>query len=391
MNVTALAELMTSTLSQYISDRGGPMHVTNEVLRHSYAYADILKMNPLKVEGGVDIKFDAILTASGLFKFTAPMEVRQPKLSDHTRRGTVPWSFSEFGVTVSDVEEALNEGKYKIFDVLENRTEAAWTDAGNSMETTWWDEVGNYDHVGEDNAPFWGMKAWVTRDGLAVDGSATLAGISTTTHPRWLSRFAGPLGNNLNPSFTHDAGALTSAVQLRKYMKRAWRYCRFKSPNGTQYAQDDTRASALKDHKIYVDEIGYDALERTQDAIGHGNDRVAPAELDKPDPTFKGIPATFIEDLGLGSGGVPTYAAHASSGSTTITAATYPNTGECFMTNMSNFKPFMKSGWNPKKMPTEFIALQQCFWTLFKYMMGTVCNSRQRQCCLWGFAPFPSA
>lgn len=387
MSLDQLPGLIDASLDRYLT-KDKKVGMTNELCRLSYTFSDLMAKNPLTYDGGPTLKFDALVKGGTAGGFVAPMTVRDPKLTQHTVRGEIDWSFYEKHITVEETEQALNGGDTKIFDVYQTRMEAMTTEGANELEATWLDSIGNIDHVGDEAPVFPGLKQFITRDGLAIDGSATKFGISTTTYPRWLNRYMGPLGGNLNANFDHDTNqTITSGNDLVTAIEKMFRFTGFKAPKGAQMAKDDSARDLRKTQKIYCDEIGYSSLQKLQKGLGHGDDQIRPAELMRDAPTIFQIAVEFIEDLGLGSGGIPTEAAHASRGSTTLTAADYANTGEIYFLNTAYWWICFLEGWNPKRKPTAFLELQQCLWTLFRWILTPFCKSLSRQGVIWGFSP----
>jgi hypothetical protein len=370
------------------------MKLTNELVRNTYEFGEMAASNKIMIDGGKDLTFHALIEANTMGRNVEPWEVRSPKQTNHLQSGSIDWSIFEADWAIEEIEQAINSGESKILSLVEANQEAMITSSQNLLEEQWWDENGGFDNYTDAKRPLMGVKAWVTRDGRGQGGSTTVFGINTTNFPRWVSRYVGPNGNNLYKDCADGTAAgdkLTSGAQLRGFMQRSMRYARFASPNGSKFSNNETaKTELLKKQKIYADEIGYTVLERTGDALGHGSDHLKAAELDRPEPVFKGVPITFIEDLGLGSGGIPTAGAHGDIGGGTLTAAAYPNTGEVFMMNLNFFKIGGLENNLPLRKKLVFLDLQQILWQLYRWIMQTICISRQRQVGLWGFSPITS-
>jgi hypothetical protein len=384
-------DFIEGTLALYFAQKFGKdgLGMTNEIIRQTYHFADLMRHKRKLVQGGQKVVIHTLLRKGVVKGFVAPYDVREVRETQHTVAGEVDWSVYEWLWNIEDIEALLNgaDRMTKIFGLAEVRQEAGMTEAANDFEEFWWNAVGNADKLGQPRAPFPGQKYWITRDGYHVDGSPSVAGINVDTDPRWLNRYVGPHGHNLTPDFSHNsAETLANGNLLRRFMKKANRYIRFMSPNQAKMALDDKKL-ALMEQKIYADEIAYDVLEQTQDALAHGRDNLASKELDKPDPTFRGVSIDFVEDLGVGAGGLPPYVRSVAtpSGRGTFAAGDYPNTGEVFMNNCRNLMVIGHEKAFPQRKPVEFDFKQQVAVQLIRHLMTTACNSRQRQCVLWGF------
>lgn len=387
MRLEDMHDFAQATLDEYMSAPGRAMQLTNELLQNNYEFADLMAANPIKLQGGERIHWDVLIRRSDAAGFVAPWSVREVRQPQHLEQGTIDWSFFETHWAIEETEQMLNAGPAKLLDLMEVRQEGAITEAHNTLEDIFWDALGNFFNLGQENNPFPGIKSWITRDGVAVDGSASVFGVSTTTYPKWLSRYCGPLGSNLNRDLAHDANdGITSANQLLRKMKKALRYCRFASPNGLKFAQDDKKANLIRSQKIWCDEIAMDAYQAIQEAVGHGNEAVGPKELDKGDPVFRGIPLTFVEQLGLDAAGLPTQAAH-NSGRGNLVAGQYGHTGEMFMVPLKNFRVILHDEMSPLRPKLALLETQRVFWQLLRWALTLVCNSRQRCVYLWGFSP----
>lgn len=378
-------EFAQSVLDKYFSKPGAELKLTNELLKNRYEFGELMGQ-AIKVDQGKQIHFDTLIRTGGNVGYVAPGTKREARAAQHVLRGTVPWSFFEGSFQVEETEVMLNEGgQQQLFSLMDTRLEGMLTEAHNHLEDDWFHEVGGMDSWASDERPIAGLKAWVTRHGYHVDGSAEVFGLNVLTDPRWLNRYVGPLGSNLNTDLSHVSGdTITSANALRKMMKKAMRYCKFASVAGLKFAQDDTKKQQLRSQKIWVDEIGYEALEAIQDALGHGRDRISPEEINCPDPTFGGIPIVWIPQLGLGSAGIPTYA-KVNTVRGDLSSGGYTYTGELFICNLLNLRMWGHKSAMPLRKKLEFLPETQVLWQLFRWFMNSVCNSRQRQCCIWGF------
>lgn len=387
MDLSTDRDFLNSVLDQWLTGPGRAMKLTNDLVRNSYQFAEMLQGDKLELQGGPAVDFNCILDEDDNSTFVDPYDTRQVKKTQHTRKGKVDWSFFETSVTWSDEEKGLQEGEFKIFDRIETETDAQIAQAYNRLEATAFEATGNFASITGPAKKFPGYKYWVTRTGKAVDAGNTVAGIDTSLSPRYKSRYAGPKGNNLTKDRSDDTSrTLTSANQLLVFMRRAWRYANFRKPPGTKMAVDDSPiAKDIKAQKIYADEIAYDAMEELLSARNRADD-MANKETDIDAPVWRGIPLDFVEDLGLDSNGVP--AAAAGGG---INSGDYPNTGELMMLKLRYFKPIVHANASPRKMPVEFLPLQQCWYLLFKWWLSMVCTSRMRQVLLWGFSPLVRA
>lgn len=389
-DIQANVELLNATLSAYLSRvKGGPVPVTNLLLRNTYFFGQLLKRRKLELDGGSDIKFDAIGIAPGTGGFVAPMQVRRPRQTRSTIRGKIDWSFYENHTTVSYEEAELNNGdQEKLFDIQENRMEAMFTESANDLDDAFTDELGGHDRLGDEDRPFAGLKFWITRDGLGVDGGHSVAQISGQTYPAWQNAYCGPLGGNLNDTHTLDTSqAITSGAQLINRLDLMREFIRFETPAGIdlRFASDE-REKNMKDMMVILaDTIGYMTLRESLRYVNRA-DVMTNAETTVPDPVYYGVKVKRMGTLGLDSGGIPSYAAHGD-----IAAAAYPNTGEVFMLNMDTWRPIGHSGNVMKKMPTVFKEDQQCYWTLWKWWLSVLCNLRNRNGVIWGFAALPPA
>ena len=381
-----LPGLIDASLDKFLTKEKG-VGITNEMCKHSYTFSELMGSNPLAFDGGPTLKFDALVKGGTEGGFVAPMTQRNPKLTKHTVRGEIKWSFYERGVTVEETEQQLNGGPTAIFKVYETRMEAMKTESANELEEKWLDPVGNIDRIHDAAPVFAGLKQHITRDGLAIDGNASVFGISTTTYPSWLNLYIGPLGGNCNKTHTHDVTqAITSANQLVDAIETMWKWAKFKAPKGLEMAKDDTAVDPRKAFKIIIDDIADVALKKLLRGLGYGDDQIRPNEVLRDTPTIHGITPMFSEDLGLDSNGIPSLAAHASRGGTTLTAGDYPNTGEIYFLNTMYWWICSQEGWTPNRKKTEWIALQQCLWTLWRWILTPFCKSRQRQGVIWGFS-----
>ncbi|MGH6891294.1 MAG: hypothetical protein ACREEP_03440, partial [Dongiaceae bacterium] len=369
--------------------------LTNNIVRNTYHFGDLMKSHALKVQGGRNCIFSTLLRKNAVHGFVAPYDVREVRETQGYVEGNNPWSFHEGSWSIEDLEDHLNDGdQSKIFDLAEAKEEQSITESAEELEETWWDPVGAADRLGSTRPPFPGVKYHVTRNGYHVDGTPTVSGINAKSDVRFSNRYIGPLGSNLNKGFTHDTtDTLTSGNQIREKMRKAIRYCRFMSPNGANLADDDKKL-AVNMQKIYADEIAYDAIQKTGDALGHGNESIAPKELERPAPIFMGVPVDWVEDLGVGTGGLPSYVRSSGSAETdrgVFSAGQYPSTGEVFMLNLRNLRVIGKEGVFPLIKPPVYIPQQQAMFRLIRHCLSTVCTMRQRQVAMWGFSPLIAA
>lgn len=370
--------------------------LVNAIARRTYYFAEMMRSRDQHrlVQGGRRCEFHTLLRQGGVHGFVGPYTVRQVKQPQHLVMGFNDWSFYEWNAHIEDIEAHLNRGDIeKLMDLLEVRIEAVTTEAANELEESWLDPVGNADRLTSETPPFPGAKYHVTRDGHHVNGESVVSGINVANDPRWLNKYCGPLGSNLTAGGEHDpSDTITSAAQILRKVRKMNRYVKFASPNGTKYAPDDKKLMVAK-QKIICDEMTYEAWEEIQDALGHGEDNLKPAELQKPDPHWRGIPLEWSESLGLGSAGLPAYvhSSVADPGRGAFSAGEYPNTGELYMLNFSHLQLIGLEGVFPERKPLEFLFDQQLMVQLFRLGCTTVCTDRQRQGVIWGYGPIVSS
>jgi len=392
------ADFVELTLAAFLAKKYGPdgFGFTNEIVRNTYEFGDLIRGGDAKIElqGGESVEFHTLLRKGIVRGFVGPFDVREVRQSQHAVKGSNDWSVYEWNWNIEDIESHLQKGGLEtILKLAQLRQEAGHSECAEELEETWWQAAGNAHLLAGERPPFPGVKYHVTRDGYHVDGSSTVSGISVATDTRWLNRYCGPYGSNLNKAFTHDTtDSITSASQLLRKIKKAMRFVKFASPNGAMYATDDKKAMLAK-QKIYVDDIAYDAIEQIQEALAHGNDNLKSSETALAEPTFRGVPFIRIEDLGVGSGGLPSqvHTAVPDPGRGAFVATNHPNTGECYLVNLNHFKVVGLEGVFPLRKPSHFDFKQQVLIQLYRWMMTTVCRSRQRQCVIWGFGPLQAA
>jgi hypothetical protein len=383
-------------LTNWLNAQGGPMQLTNDIVGQTDEFGELIRSDAIKLDGGRSLTFKTMLRKSGNVGFVYPYKQRTVSPSQHLVEGTVPWTFYEGRMVIEETEELLNEGRGKLFDLTEVALEGMKTEAASDMEDYWFDPAGNADEQDLEDRPFYGLLAWLTLMGMAAKSSTTsVAGIDVAADARWSSRFACPLGHNLTDDLSMVTGeTLTSANDLRKYIKKAARYAAFASPAGLKWAQNDTggdrgRFNAMRKQKIYANELAYEALEAMQLALAHGVEQVSPREIDLEGPKVGGIPVVWAPKLGFGTTGLPSWLActtPASRGSLTLTAGTYANTGMVAVVNLKNFKVFGHRKAMPLIKPFMWHDDIQAAVKTVKWFLNTVCTSRMRQTLLWGFS-----
>ncbi len=384
-------DFIDSVYSAEFSALNKGLKMTNEIMRNDYEFGGMME-DKIELQGGGAVKFDTLLRKSGNTGFASAGKTRTFASSQHNVKGQTHWSVYEAGFLVDDIEELLNgeADPFQIFDLIPQKEAGMMTEAHNELEETYFHETGNAELVTGDDPPFFGLKALVTRDGRAVDGTSTVLNINTSTDKRWLNRYCGPLGSNLNPTFAHTTtDAITSANQLLAKIEKALRFCQFKGITQLKFVQDDKAKDILKKQRILADEMSYEAIKAIQKAIGNGRDQIAAEEMVAPDPVIKGLPVVWCSALGLGAT-MPTYVhsqvVDAGGGSITGGATTYANTGEVYLVNQANLRVIGHKRAFPQKKPMAFIVEKQAILQLFRWMLAVVCNSRQRQCCIWGYS-----
>ncbi len=389
-DIKGSVDFLNFTLSRWLTAEKKQL-MCNELLGHSYIANEMIRTSGIKPQGGKDVRVQTLIKSGDYAGPVAPFDVRELKAGQHSAEATADWSFLEARTSIAEEEKELNDAdRWKLFDLWEGRQEVALTDLYNLIESYFWDSIGNFNDLAVARRRFPGIKAWITRTGLAVDGTASVFGISTQTYPDWLNRYCGPLGNNLNKDHAHDTALrLTHAGQLLEVMKRAARYAAFANPGNLKYAQADgavdVQIKLARSRKIIGDEIAVDAFEKLQETRNRA-DVMTNRDTASGAPVFRGIEVEFCEFLGLDSGGIPA-TARVNTARGDLTSLTAANTGELFFLNLMNFFLIPHKEKAPHVKPVEAHPLQNAIFQITQFWLSCMANSRQRQVCLWGFGP----
>lgn len=378
-----------SQLGEYFT-KSKKLDVANGLLGHNYHFAEMLHLNPIKVDGGDTCYFDTLLAEAGAAGPQAAFATREVKAGDGMKRGNVSWSFFEWSWAMAEEEKGMGEGPFKIYDLMEARQDAATMKAANQLEGLHMAQDGNLAQLSAEKPPAPGLKYWITRLGRAADGTTMVGGLDSSAFDRrWTNYYAGPLGSNLNKTQTHSTASndkLVSANQLLQYFKRVFRLLHFKNPKGMPTKLAGKAAERMKGQKILVDEICWEAWEALLEAKNSA-DNLTNKESASGEPAFRGVPLEWAEQLGLDSSGLPASCAHADFGSGALTTGQYANTGEALFYNTDDLRIICHEDKAPERKPLEWLPAQQCIWQLWKLWYSVVCRQRRATCYLWGFSP----
>ncbi len=365
MSLSAYLDFVATTGPAFFT---GADQVVNEMVKHNYFLADVLKGTDMKdtLQGGDEIQDIILLDDAGEFQFYGPGPTFTPANKQVATLHRAYWRFSKFNYTVEDREVVLQGGdgggdrakfqKYK--DLQRLKEQAAWTGAFNGMEDamTYTAPVTG-DMEAQDGTQPYNIFSFISEDATNYhpSGWTTIENIDPATETRW---------RNQRSTYDHTS-PLDATDGLFVAFDEMIEKVRFRTPGKKdEFFERDSIAKM----KILTSLQGKMLYKR---ALRAANDRlVTPQDPNYSNPTYDGIPVTYVDNLST----APVY--------TSLAEAT--NEPRYYFVNCNYLRAFF----HKKKyfdqvapprstsQPFSVTVYFDCYWNLFcrsRYRQGVIC------------------
>lgn len=183
-----LADLVTTTLNEL-----GRLKFTDimSTYQRTVALKRLMKKAKITFDSGKEISFNLITDHSNSARYVGLYAQDVVDVTNVMTTGSIPWRHITWNWAMDGREEVMNASPAKIVDLIKSRRIAAFGSAVVKFETSFWRVPATTDDVSPYGVPYWVVKsntATTTADGFNGDtpsGYTTVAGVSTTTYPRW--------------------------------------------------------------------------------------------------------------------------------------------------------------------------------------------------------------
>lgn len=325
------------------------------ITRQSYVLEDLMDKGAVeKGTPGKAIQFEALVKAGSAQAYYPGEALDMTDIDGSMVAGEVPYKFYATKIIIDEQmmeqQEAVDSngavrqpGFIKLRDV---KREQAVTGLANLLDDHFHSVDGNIGNA----KYFYGLKYWLTGDGLAADGTASVAGISTTTTPRW----------------KNQAIYISTANKLRWSMIRMARLTRFRPvPHGMR---GESPEAEWKKQIIVCDGDTGETLEEI--LYRQRGDNVS-SDLSVGMPVFRG--RSIMTDESLGNG-------------VKIAGTTsYAGKGEMYFLNKRTFKVRVDPKHNFEVMPPREPVNQFIKVIWIRWKGNTVCINREANGVIYGW------
>lgn len=280
LTLNQIADIVTATLFE--EQDGKITDISPDLLQNYVATRRLLMPNSQTETGGKAIRFDVNVTHGEGADWVGPYTVEQVAIGDSIKQGTdeIRWVRTKFGM--DQMEEAWNNGKYAIINVIKNREQNARIKLVEKIETQ-----------------FWGETAFADRD-LKMNGILNLLPYCATTGfvGTYATGYSGVGVHNLSPdtytgwkSYGGPYAGITQDDLIIK-MRTAFTLTNFEAPLDTMLIPDQKRGQKYGLYMNLETRQGFENQLRLQnDSLG---DDVA---YEDGRGKFKSIPFTYAAAL----------------------------------------------------------------------------------------------
>ena len=385
MNMSSAAQmhLVQTTHADYLQKHGKAPWV-NALGMRKYFLGRLMARAKIDTSGSPDIRSKIALEGDNGANWLLPMEVLEAvgPTSPHEVRAGYRYLYKAWALSEQDARH--NRGPDQIINLPEYVRELMMTACAKSLEEAVFEPTGSFDHYAEgpDAKVMQGIKYWITPDGLAPDGSASVGGINASTLGLWQNQRITPVGStDIGPNGSAFSSPITSADELHGAMQRMIDILGFSSPEGIpsiKHMPKTQNNPNRSEHWIVGD---YRSIANYRASRFNREDNVRYDQF-RELPTFNGVPMEFSPLLGIGPGGlwrdnnsVDLFAGGARTGGN-FDSGTRPNTGELFFINLKYFRVFVDSEWSPGFRPPFPLPQQHGTAHWVSWWLNTICLAR---------------
>lgn len=217
-SVEQITDLINLTLPQL-----GKMKVTDNMnaLQEYVAATELVDKSRMTVESGDSIEYTYVYQHSSAATMTSIGDTLSANIVPMSVRGSVPWRFGTTNYVFDRREKGMNSGESQIFNLIKLRRAGGMASWFDLLEENFWSKPAD----STDTTNIFGIDYWIVgysgtpgfNGGNPTGFSSGRAGISSSTYTR----------------YQNWAGTYTdiSKADLITKMRKASRYCMFKSPN----------------------------------------------------------------------------------------------------------------------------------------------------------------
>lgn len=178
-----IADLVTSTLKEL--GRMKWSDISTDLQKH-IALRRLLKKYKTQFDGGTAVQFSAMTGHNESARFVGLGATDIANIKDVMTTGSVPWRHCTWNWSIIRQELSMNSGPAKIVSLIQERRVSSQIAAAEMFERRFWRVPAITDEVNPYGVPTYIVKNNTEGfNGTVPSGYTTVAGISTTTYPRW--------------------------------------------------------------------------------------------------------------------------------------------------------------------------------------------------------------
>lgn len=246
-------------------------------LQDYVALPKLLKKEKVQFDAGYGIQFNAMVDHSGAAHNTGLYEVDTVNVADVMKSANIPWRHATTNYAYERREVAMNRSPRKIIDLLKIRRADAMISLAELMEDNFWSApASSSDELAPYGVPYWIVKNNTEGfNGGTPSGFSDVAGLNTTTYPRW---------RNWTAQYT-----VVSKDDLVRKMRKAATFTKFKSP---------TEVPSYSRGNRYGYYANYDVVGRMEELLEAQNDDLGNDVASKDGMvTFRRNPVVWVPKL----------------------------------------------------------------------------------------------
>lgn len=183
IQLTGISDILFSTLSEL--GEGKWTDMTTDLQRF-VVLPNITKKNRVTIGSGKTVTFDVITDENNSARFVGLFASDRSDVPNVLAQGEVPFRNLTASYSIDARELTANEGKRQIVSLIKSRRHACMMSIAHIMERTFWRVPATSDDLTPYGVPYWVVKsATAGFTGTVPSGYSSVAGLSTTTYPRW--------------------------------------------------------------------------------------------------------------------------------------------------------------------------------------------------------------
>lgn len=334
-----IKDLITTTQREL-----GEMKFTELVsdVQEHVAMSELLKKNRVTFDSGTAIQWNLMMGHSGAAKEVGLFEVDSLDIQDQMVTANIPWRHVTVNYAIERRELAMNREPRRLVELVKIRRADAMASLAELMESRFWGRPTNSDDVKR----VYGVNYWLVHNGNAGDGFtggapsgfSSVAGLSSTTYPRWR-----------NWSANHASTGSDMTDVIVKWREAAVKTMFKPIPNVS--APEYGSATSMGYY------TNYDLLGKLETALTQQNDNLGNDLAPKDGKViFRGVPVTYVPYLDK-SAARPVYGI-----------------------NWGKFRPVFLSGEFMREMGPETAPNQHTTYVTFvDTTLNFLCYDRRRQ------------